>query len=568
MIVKNNFSANDYGVFALFLLMSASIGLFFGWKDRKSKDSKNYLTGDRSLAIFPVVLSLAASFMSTNTILGVPAEVYTLGTQFVIHVIPFTIAVCLSAHVFMPVFYELNMTSVNEYLQLRFESRAVRLAGSFGFIFCTLPYMGVVLYGPSLALSSVTDLSVNHCILIVGLICTFYTSIGGIKGVIWTDVLQCFLMMAGLLMIVCYSVVDMGISEPFRIANRHDRLKLFDFSLNFYRNDVFLAIFIGSMVNWCGNYCISQTEVQRFCATKSPDHARKTLFWNIPPVIFISLLAIWCGIIVFAKYYLCDPISMGIIKRPDQLMPYYVMDNMAGIPGAAGLFVACVFSGSLSTLSSGFNSLAAVTYDDLLQRFLSESFRTKHSRLSGSITQILAASFGLISLALAFFVGRLGTVLQASIALSGSIRGPLFALFCLGLFVPFANARGALTGVTLGIACAITMAMGTILHPRPKAHLNLYVNNCSSSIYEVYGHRPAAQHILPWEYEPQGIDKFIHLSYFFVSVIGFLVTINIGLVVSLLTRSADHSVDPKYLSRFCLPDCLSFRQRSKYDVNP
>ena len=104
--------------------------------------------------MFPVVMSLAASFMSTNTILGVPAEVYTLGTQLAIHLVPFCIAVTLSAEVFMPIFYELNMTSVNEYLGMRFKSSAVRLAGSAGFVFCTLPYMAVVLYGPSLALSS------------------------------------------------------------------------------------------------------------------------------------------------------------------------------------------------------------------------------------------------------------------------------------------------------------------------------------------------------------------------------------------------------------------------------
>ena len=90
------------------------IGAFFGWKGRLSKNNKEFLTGNRNLQMFPVVMSLAASFMSTNTILGVPAEVYTLGTQFVVHIIPFTIAVILSAEVFMPVFYDLNMTSVNE----------------------------------------------------------------------------------------------------------------------------------------------------------------------------------------------------------------------------------------------------------------------------------------------------------------------------------------------------------------------------------------------------------------------------------------------------------------------
>lgn len=112
--VVNTFTWVDYSVFALFLITSSLIGVYFGWKGRKSTDNKEFLTGNRNLSMFPVVMSLAASFMSTNTTLGVPAEVYTLGSQFIISVISFLIAVVLSAEVFLPVFYDLNMTSVNE----------------------------------------------------------------------------------------------------------------------------------------------------------------------------------------------------------------------------------------------------------------------------------------------------------------------------------------------------------------------------------------------------------------------------------------------------------------------
>ena len=162
----------------------------------------------------------------------------------------------------------------------------------------------------------------------------------------------------------------------------------------------------------------------------------RTLYWNIPPVVLIALTAIYCGIIIFAKYHGCDPISMGIIERTDQLMPYYVMQTMAKIPGIPGLFTAGVFSGALSTLSSGFNSLAAVTWDDYLKHKFS------HPDKSGAhVTKIIAALYGLLAISLSFLVGRLGTVLQASIAISGAIRGPLFGLFCLGIFLPFTNKK-------------------------------------------------------------------------------------------------------------------------------
>ena len=136
--IRHNFGLIDYSVFIGFLLTSALIGVFFGWKGRKNTNNKEFLTGNRNLQMFPVVMSLAASFMSTNTILGVPAEVYLLGTQFWINMLCFVMAVVLSAEVFMPTFYSLNMTSINEYLFLRFKSHKARLTGSAGFILCTV----------------------------------------------------------------------------------------------------------------------------------------------------------------------------------------------------------------------------------------------------------------------------------------------------------------------------------------------------------------------------------------------------------------------------------------------
>lgn len=418
--------------------------------------------------------------------------------------------------------------------------------------------MSVVLFGPALSLASVTSLSVVNSVIVVGIICTFYTSIGGIRAVIWTDVLQCILMMLGVFMIAGYSIFDEGgISKPFATAAAQGRLKLLDMSISPYRNDVFLTVFLGTLVNWCGSYCISQTEVQRFCSTKSFSHAKRTLYWNILPVLFIGVVAIWSGLVIFNRYYKCDPVSMGIIDRHDQLAPYFVMDTMASFPGVAGLFTACVFSGSLSTLSSGFNSLAAVTWDDFLKARLPEKWMN-NSPLAAHVPKVIAAIYGFVSLALAFFIGQLGTVLQASIALSGSTRGPLLALFCLGLFFPIANSKGAMSGTLIGITTSLIIAIGPIFRPRPKAHLPLYTNNCTIEVYQAYGFHEPKLHILPQDVDPEGIDRLLHISYFYVSVIGFLLTLVIGLVVSFATRVKDQApIDPQLIAK-----CPFLRTRS------
>lgn len=246
------------------------------------------------------------------------------------------------------------------------------------------------------------------------------------------------------------------------------------------------------------------------------------MYWNLPPVILIALTGVYCGIIIFAKYHNCDPISMGMIKRADQLMPYYVMDSMAHVPGIAGLFTAGVFSGALSTLSSGFNSLAAVTWDDFLKGHLSKMA----PKSSANLTKAIAATYGIISVSMAFLVGKLGTVFQASLAISGALRGPLFGLFCLGIFMPFTNKhvsfsfsrgflliailsvhffvhQGALAGMISGFGVSLMIAFGSIISPRPKSQLPVYTHECSADVYHTYGYKNATIALLPWEYQPR-----------------------------------------------------------------
>lgn len=137
-MLEKNFSLCDYLVFGLLLVASSMIGVFFAWRGRKTPSADQFFTGNRKLGLFPVTLSLVASFMSTNTLLGVPAEVYQVGTQFVMQNISIVVAIFLAAEVFMPVYHDLGLTSINEYLEKRFESKAIKLLGTIGFLLATV----------------------------------------------------------------------------------------------------------------------------------------------------------------------------------------------------------------------------------------------------------------------------------------------------------------------------------------------------------------------------------------------------------------------------------------------
>lgn len=143
--VEKNFSVIDWVVFILLLLVSSCIGLFFAWRARYATNSDHFFTGNRKLPIFPVTMSLVASFMSTNTLLGVPAEVFQVGTQFMMQIISIVIAVVLAAEIFLPVYYTLEITSVNEYLYKRFNSNSIKLFGTCGFMLGTVSYLFLLL---------------------------------------------------------------------------------------------------------------------------------------------------------------------------------------------------------------------------------------------------------------------------------------------------------------------------------------------------------------------------------------------------------------------------------------
>ncbi|XP_037558045.1 sodium-coupled monocarboxylate transporter 1-like [Dermacentor silvarum] len=342
------FAVLDYVVLIGFLVLSAGIGVFFAWRDRRSKSNKHFLTGNRELSWLPVSMSMMASFLSSIAILGLPSEVFLRGSTIWTGAVSSSLAVLVAAFVFLPMYYKMDITSINEYLEKRFMSTAVRNIASAVFIVQTLLYMGVVLYGPSLALGSVTGIPVWSSILLNGVVCTFYTAIGGIKAVVWTDVVQMILIYVGYIMVIASGLYHLGgIGNMWHIAGEGGRLIFFNFSPSLYDTYTTWNVILGWTIGWMAAYCASQTQVQRYSSMKSLKRARRALLLNIPGVAITLLLSVLSGLTIYAVYRDCDPRLTGDIDKADQLMPYIVQDLLRNYPGLSGLLVASVFSGSL-----------------------------------------------------------------------------------------------------------------------------------------------------------------------------------------------------------------------------
>ncbi|NWX94182.1 SC5A5 protein, partial [Nothoprocta ornata] len=230
------FGLADYAVFALMLLVSTGIGLFHALSRGGQKTSEDFFMGGRRMAAVPVGLSLAASFMSAVQVLGVPAEAHRYGAKFLCMCLGQLLSTLLTALLFLPVFHRLGLTSTYEYLERRF-SRSVRLCGTAQYVVATMLYTGIVIYAPALILNqgtgaralparscaqrrpraahasrspAVTGLDIWASLLSTGAVCTFYTTLGGMKAVVWTDVFQVLVMLAGFVAIITRGVLLAG----------------------------------------------------------------------------------------------------------------------------------------------------------------------------------------------------------------------------------------------------------------------------------------------------------------------------------------------------------------------
>uniref|UniRef100_H2Z0C9 Sodium/solute symporter n=1 Tax=Ciona savignyi TaxID=51511 RepID=H2Z0C9_CIOSA len=457
--VDRTFSTADYAVFGSLFLVSAFIGLYFAFVDRNKKTSENYLLAGRSMNGWPVALSLTASFMSAITVLGTPAEIYIYGTMFWWFMISYTIVAIVTATVFVPVFYKLGISSTYEYLEMRF-GRSVRVAGTCAFILQTVLY-GMVMYMPALALNKVTGLSLIVSIVATSLVCIFYTCIGGMKAVVWNDVVQCVVMWIGFVAIIVKGTSDVGgISKVFDINSEHGRIDFLRFDLDPRVRHSVWSIVIGGSLMWLSVYAINQSMVQRYLSCRNLFQAKLSLYINDVGLFFVLGLAS-LGLVMFAVYSKCDPLTSGEVKKSDQLIPYLVMDILHSVPGIPGIFVAAAYSGTLSTVSTGINALACSTYEDLIKP-VKPDISEKRAVL---ISKILVIIYGLLGLGVAFLASLLDKVLTMALKMFGIIGGPLLGVFFLGMFTPMANSKGALTGLIGGLMAGMWLAVGSYNYP-------------------------------------------------------------------------------------------------------
>ncbi|XP_052767858.1 sodium-coupled monocarboxylate transporter 1-like [Mya arenaria] len=568
------FHIADYVLMVIFLVICSGIGVFYGFF-KKQRTTGDYLLAGRKMHLFPVALSLLVTYQSAISVMGITAEMYMYDTMMIL--VYFSVMSCntIQALIIVPLVHPLKLTSAYEYFGRRFQSRSVQLFGTFMGMLQTLLYMAIVLLAPALALEAVAGIPLWLSVVVVGVIGTVYTSIGGMKTVIWTDVFQFVILYGGLIVILVMGTIKIGgVGVLGEKAYEGGRINFSEISFDPRVRHTWWGLVIGGTFNWLPNTC-NQAAIQRISSMRTTREAKISCLLNVPLVVIYGAVLGYAGLLMYAYFTIeqCDPYLSGAISNNNQLIPYFVMRVFRNIPGLAGLFIVALFSGALSSLSSGINSMAANTIQDVLVNVLNDAQQYKKT----FIAKISVLMYGTSAVALAYLAKSLqGPVTQIALTAMGGVGGPLVGIMFLGGTFPQANWIGALVGGIGGMAINIWIAIGSVMYgaksPRssPVSTSGCLGFNSSDVLFNGNGFLENGLTRL-WN-ETDGNETFTlhtfmtgetsttstlsddsHLaiydvSYVYIGMIGTFVTFSLGLIISLLTgRDKKYPTQPEYI---------------------
>ncbi|KAK5642168.1 hypothetical protein RI129_008335 [Pyrocoelia pectoralis] len=551
------FSWVDYILFSAMLGISTLIGIYFGFFGKKQKTANDYLLGGRQMCAIPIAISLLASKISTTTFLVVPADIYRYGANYIWLSLA-TVFVAVIAHaVYLPVYFKLQLTSMFQYLHLRFD-RKLRILASFFGILSMLVFCPIVIYVPALAFSQVTGVNVQIIATLTSLICVFYTTVGGLKAVVWTDVFQFIIMIATFVIIFIMGLSSVGgFGEIWSRSLTGSRLEVLDFSFDPTLRDSFGALLIGGTFQWVSFTVANAGAVQKFLCVPTFKDVKKVIIIYTISMIFLHMFATFMGLLLYARHWNCDPLASRQISRLEQLMPKFVMEITGSFTGFPGIFIAAVFSAGLSSLSACLNAMAGVIHDDFIFPFMPKDItQEKVSRL----LKLIVIVTGVVSTSLVLALDKVNGIYSLYVGLMAISTGPLLGIFTLGMLFPSSNSNGTFYGSLLNMVIIAWISIENQWHQTQ----GLYKQYLKPISTEGCNHTFPTLVVPPSDVEQPFL--LYKISFWFYTLIGCVLTIISGLVISYFTRHDKSPVPKELLSPVVYPFLRRKKIKTDYKI--
>lgn len=433
-------SAVDYVVIGVYLL---AITAFGSWFARYQKTTRDYFLTGRTVPWWAICFTIVATETSTLTFIGIPAQAYTGNMTFLQLAIGYIIGRVIVSILFIPAYFRGDLFTSYELLQRRFGSRVKTLSAVIFLITRSLAD-GIRLFTTALVISIVTQVPVTWVVIVLGAAMIVYTMRGGVSAVIWTDVVQMFVYIAGAgaVAMALLGRIDGGWSEVVRVGAETGRFVIIDSAFDFTRAYTLWAGLLGGVALTLSTHGTDQYLVQRLLSAKSEKAAATGLVLSGFIVFAQFILFLLIGVMLYTHYQQV-PLPQAL-SRPDQILPVFVVNELQN--GLAGFIVAAIVA---AALSPSLNAMAATTVSDFYLPYVNPGAdQATQMRISKQAT----VAWGIVQLAVAIgaqFMNR--SVLDAGLAVLSFASGSVLGAFLLGTLAPSIRERDTFAGMIAGL---------------------------------------------------------------------------------------------------------------------
>lgn len=433
------FTIIDLIILIVYLLAVLVAGIYFSKKEMKGKE---FFKGDGSVPWYVTSVSIFATMLSPISFLGLAGNSYAGSWILWFAQLGMVVAVPLTIRFILPIFARIDIDTAYDYLDKRFNSKALRIISALLFIIYQLGRMSIIMYLPSAGLSVLTGIDINILIILMGAIAIVYSYTGGLKSVLWTDFIQGVVLISGVVVALFVlmanikggfgAVAETLVNGKFLAANE----KLFD--PNLLSNSIFLIV-MGSGFTILSSYASSQDLVQRFTTTQNIKKLNKMLFTNGVLSLATATVFYLIGTGLYVFYQVQNAGSAASDIPQDQIFMYFIAYQLP--VGVTGLILAAIYAAAQSTISTGLNSVATswtLDIQDVISKNMSDDRRTK-------IAQFVSLAVGLFSIGVSIVMAHsdIKSAYEWFNSFMGLVLGLLGGVFILGFVSKKANKQGA-----------------------------------------------------------------------------------------------------------------------------
>jgi SSS family transporter len=430
----------DYAVIAAYLV---AITTFGSWFARFQKTTRDYFLTGRSVPWWAICFTIVATETSTLSFIGVPAGAFAGNMTFLQLPIGYIVGRVLVSLLFIPAYFRGELYTSYELLQRRFGPQVKNVAAAIFLVTRTLAD-GVRLFATALVITVVTQVPVHWTIVILGIAMIVYTTRGGVSAVLWTDVVQMFVYVAGALVVFTGLLyrIDGGWDAVVATAGAAGKFQVFDFGTDPKKVYTFAAGLLGGVALTLATHGTDQFLVQRLLSARSARAAASGLVLSGVIVFVQFVLFLIVGVMLFT-YYQQTPLPRPLASN-DEVLPLFVVSSLSH--GAAGFIVAAIVA---AALSPSINALAATTVNDFYLKYVRpDADQPTLMRVSRAATIF----WGVAQIGVALGAQWIRSVLDAGLAVLSLSAGPVLGAFLVGVLTERVGSRAMLTGMAAGIA--------------------------------------------------------------------------------------------------------------------